>query len=54
MSAAADTERLVELILRVRDDRKSRDWTLMHLSLSEAIEHAEAMEARAKSQGEAP
>lgn len=52
--SAADTERLIELVLRVRDDRKSRDWTLMQLSLSEAIEHAEAMEARAKATGEQP
>lgn len=48
-----DAARLVELVLRARDDRRARDWTLMHLSLSEAIEHAEAMEIRAKATGSA-
>lgn len=51
MQANDDAARLVELVLRARDDRRSRDWVLMNLSLSEAIEHAEAMEIRARATG---
>lgn len=39
-----DIKRVVELVLRARDERREGDWKCMHLSLSEAIHHAQLIE----------
>lgn len=42
------SERLIELVLRAVSERSDREWTLMHLSLSEAAEVAKKLQAYKK------